>query len=126
MFKVYEESEIDRKRKLHLSGAEFLDAWRIIPRGLVSLYCWMLYKTIDWYMQLAPYMLDDCNIDKLGEKCLIDAPNTAHSILLSTIVGAGAAIFGLYSNSGRKWSEGVVNWRTGTKIQQSQSVGSPR
>ena len=121
-----EESEIDRRRKLHLSVAEFMDAWRVVPRLLIGLYCWITYEVITWYMNLKPYVLEGCNVEKVGEQCIVAAQTTGQSLLVSAIFGAATGIFGLYASTGRKWGEGVSNWRTknGHKSPQSQS-GSP-
>ena len=119
-----EESEIDRRRKLHLSMAEFLDAWRLFPRLLIGLYCWITYEVITWYMSLQPYIIDDCNVEILKENCVVAAQTTGQSLLVSAIFGAATGIFGLYASTGRKWGEGVSNWRTKNGKKQSQS-GSP-
>jgi len=120
----HDESEIDRKRKLHLSAAEFIDAWRLFPRVLAGLYAWMLYKMFNWYLSLEPYLLEGCDLEKLGELCVVAAPTTGQSLLLSAVFGAGTGIFGLYASTGRKWDQGVKNWRTPCPKKQSQS-GSP-
>ena len=52
--------DIDKFRQIHLSIAEGLDAWRVVPRVLVALYCYMLYKIIEWYMTLEPHIINNC------------------------------------------------------------------
>lgn len=64
---------------IHLAKA--VDAWRIFPRIFLTVYIILLYKTVEWYMQLA-------------------APTMEQSALISVVVGAGAAWFGLYIGSG--------------------------
>lgn len=104
------ESKTDLYRKRHLAFAEFIDAWRIIPRVLVAAYCWLLITVTVWYMDMKPYMLEGCDVSILGKDCLVQAPATQHAALITAVVGVAAAIFGLYSNSGRKWSEGFNPW----------------
>jgi hypothetical protein len=43
---------------------------------------------------------------------VIQAPSTQHAALVTAVVGIAAAVFGLYSNSGRKWN-GFTNWGDG-------------
>ena len=52
--------------------ARAVDSWRIFPRLFLSVYIFLLYKTVLWYMDLAD-------------------PSLEQSGLISVIVGAGAA-----------------------------------
>jgi hypothetical protein len=61
-------------------AAKTLDAWRIFPRMFISVYMFLLYYTTIWFMSL-------------------DSPTLEQSGLISVIVGAGAAWFGLYTRS---------------------------
>ena len=54
-----------------------LDKFRIIPRLVMLAYCWAFYASINWFMTLTD-------------------PSNAQAMFISTIVGAGAAFFGLY------------------------------
>ena len=65
---------------IHLARA--IDAWRIFPRVFISTYIFLLYKVVIWYMN-------------------IEAPTMEQSGLVSIVVGAGAAWFGLYTGSSR-------------------------
>ena len=58
-----------------------LDNWRVIPRLLIFMYAVVFYQTMNWFM-------------------LLENPNNAQAGFVSVIVGAGAAWFGLYVNSG--------------------------
>ena len=60
---------------------ETLDNWRVIPMLLIFMYAVVFYQTMNWFM-------------------LLDNPNNAQAGFVSVIVGAGAAWFGLYVNSG--------------------------
>ena len=64
-------------------SAERIDRWRIIPRLLMLLYGIAFYKCMMWFMALSD-------------------PSIAQAGFVSTIVGAGAAWFGLYVGSGNK------------------------
>ena len=55
-----------------------IDQWRIFPRIFISTYIYLLYKVVTWYMAL-------------------EAPTMEQSGLVSVVVGAGAAWFGLYT-----------------------------
>lgn len=100
---------IDKFRQIHLSLAEALDAWRIVPRALVGLYCYMLYKIIIWYMTLEPYILNGCKSQNVID-CVIQAPTSQHAALVTAVVGISAAVFGLYSSTGKKWN-GFTFWK---------------
>ena len=63
--------------------AEAVDSWRIFPRAFLSVYIFLLYYSTMWFMDL-------------------ESPNIEQSGLISILVGAGAAWFGLYVNSAAK------------------------
>ena len=60
--------------------AEAVDSWRIFPRAFLSVYIFLLYYSTMWFMGLPD-------------------PNSQQAGLISIIVGAGAAWFGLYTES---------------------------
>ena len=64
---------------IHLARA--IDAWRPFPRAFIIVYIYILYRVIEWYL-------------------LLPDPSMEQSGLISIIVGAGAAWFGLYVGSG--------------------------
>lgn len=66
---------------IHLAKA--VDSWRIFPRVFISTYIFLLYKVVVWYMELP-------------------APTMEQSGLVSVVVGAGAAWFGLYAGTSKK------------------------
>ena len=66
---------------IHLARA--VDAWRIWPRAFLSVYIFLVYWAAMWFMDL-------------------ESPNIEQSGLISVLVGAGAAWFGLYVNSAAK------------------------
>ena len=71
-------------RLIHLARA--VDSWRIFPRVFITTYIILLYKCVIWYMALP-------------------APTMEQSGLISIVVGAGAAWFGLYTGSSKKSSK---------------------
>ena len=72
--------------KAALRWAEVIDAYRVWPRALITLYGVVAFRVTIWFMGL-------------------DDPNAAQSAFVSTIWGASAAWFGLYVNTGRRWKE---------------------
>jgi len=66
---------------IHLARA--IDSWRIFPRIFITTYIILLYKCVIWYMELPN-------------------PTMEQSGLISIVVGAGAAWFGLYTGSSKK------------------------
>ena len=65
---------------IHMARA--VDAWRIFPRMFLTTYVVLLYKCVIWYMNLS-------------------APTMEQSGLISIVVGAGAAWFGLYTGTSK-------------------------
>jgi len=62
--------------------SNMIDAWRIFPRMFLTVYIVLLYKCTIWFMEL-------------------DAPTFEQSGLISVVVGAGAAWFGLYAGTAK-------------------------
>ena len=62
--------------------AQAVDAWRIFPRAFLSVYIFLLYYATMWFMNLPD-------------------PTLEQSGLISVIVGAGAAWFGLYAGTSK-------------------------
>jgi hypothetical protein len=62
--------------------ARAVDSWRIFPRVFITTYIFLLYKVVIWYMDL-------------------QAPTMEQSGLVSIVVGAGAAWFGLYTGTSK-------------------------
>lgn len=59
---------------------EYFSRWRIFPRVFISMYIFLFYEVTMWFMSLPE-------------------PNASQAGLVSVVVGAGAAWFGLYVNS---------------------------
>ena len=60
--------------------AQTVDSWRIFPRAFLSIYMFLLYYATFWFMELPE-------------------PSLEQSGLISVLVGAGAAWFGLYAGT---------------------------
>ena len=78
-----QDSAKSNKYQKWIDMAYMFDQWRIFPRVFISMYIYLLYKVVMWYMAL-------------------EAPSMEQSGLVSVVVGAGAAWFGLYVNSAAK------------------------
>ena len=83
--KLFELEHDDKKNPyqnwIHL--ARGIDAWRIWPRAFLSVYIFLIYYVVMWFINLPE-------------------PTMEQSGLISILVGAGAAWFGLYVNSAAK------------------------
>lgn len=62
-------------------AAGLLDKFRVIPRLIMVAYIYAFYQSTTWFMALTD-------------------PTNAQAAFISTIVGAGAAFFGLYVGKG--------------------------
>jgi len=72
----------DNQYQRWIDLAHMVDQWRIFPRLFITTYIYLLYKVVIWYMDLV-------------------APSMEQSGLVSVVVGAGAAWFGLYTGSSK-------------------------
>jgi len=73
---------LENKYQKWIDMATAVDSWRIFPRIFITTYIYLLYKVVMWYMGL-------------------EDPTMEQSGLVSIVVGAGAAWFGLYTGSGK-------------------------
>ena len=80
--RTLEDVKNDNPYQRFIFVAQAIDAWRIIPRAFLAVYMYLLYFTTFWFMDLAE-------------------PTFEQSGLISIVVGAGAAWFGLYTNSSK-------------------------
>ena len=62
--------------------SQMIDSWRIFPRMFLSVYMYLLYYCTFWFMEL-------------------EVPSLEQSGLISIVVGAGAAWFGLYAGTAK-------------------------
>ena len=80
--KKEQSQEVNRYQKW-IDMARAVDQWRSIPRIFITTYIYLLYAVVMWYMELS-------------------TPSMEQSGLVSIVVGAGAAWFGLYTGSSKK------------------------
>ena len=64
-----------------IKWAKMFDSWRIFPRLFILTYLWLVVYSAFWFMGL-------------------QEPNGPQSAFIGAVIGAGAAWFGLYVNSG--------------------------
>ena len=65
---------------------EGFNRWRVLPRVMVAVYGYVFYDVIQWFMTLSD-------------------PNAAQSAFVGVVVGAAAAIFKFYVDSGASLKE---------------------
>lgn len=83
-----EETKMMKKNSWLWHAPEYFSRWRLFPRAFITMYIYLLYDVTQWFMALPD-------------------PNTQQAGLVSVIVGAGAAWFGLYVNSSSTKFENV-------------------
>ena len=87
----------------------WFDRLRLFPRAFITMYIYILYEVTNWFM-------------------LLPEPNMAQAGLVSVVVGAGAAWFGLYVNSTSENSGKIVvqtdTSATGTRGSYSGSASN--
>lgn len=76
------EKEPDNPWQKWIWLSQMVDSWRIFPRLFLSVYIYLLYYCTMWFMEL-------------------DTPTLEQSGLISIVVGAGAAWFGLYAGTAK-------------------------
>jgi hypothetical protein len=109
-----------RKMTKVLQTAEMIDAMRVVPRIILALYTYGLYRIVEWYIEFELLYTTKCDSATLNVlmsngvpldqaqaiACsvseVIGHPN-GYTALVATMVGAAAVVFGLYSRSGRSW-----------------------
>lgn len=65
------------KNTLWWNAPAYFDRWRIFPRLFIGIYLYLLIEVVFWFMSLP-------------------VPNMEQAGLVSVIVGAGTAWFGIY------------------------------
>ena len=84
-----------KRRTMNINSiSRTLNELRVIPRMLMAFYIWLVYSTSQWFFALSD-------------------PSAAQAGFASAVVGAGAAWFGLYVNSGPHHDSRKNNLTTG-------------
>ena len=110
-------------RKALLSTAELIDAFRIVPRFILTLYGILVYKLYTWYAAIETTVQTQC--DAALVKILLDhgqtiaeaqilachvidhvgGPTTAQTTFVTTVIGLATPLFAFYANTGKKWGK---------------------
>ncbi len=77
---INEDGKVNKEGWLWLAP-EYFNRWRMFPRAFIIFYFWLAFETAMWFMGLP-------------------APGPSQAAFASAVIGAGAAWFGLYVNSG--------------------------
>jgi hypothetical protein len=85
---------------LHIAP-EYFSRWRLFPRAFISMYIYLLYDVVQWFM-------------------LLPEPNSQQAGLVSVLVGSGAAWFGLYVNSSSTKYETLEATSTSVKMEDTR------
>tara|TARA_B100000085_G_scaffold136585_1_gene124449 strand:- start:181 stop:552 length:372 start_codon:yes stop_codon:yes gene_type:complete len=97
-----EETKMMKKNSWLWHAPEYFSRWRLFPRAFITMYIYLLYDVTQWFMALPD-------------------PNTQQAGLVSVIVGAGAAWFGLYVNSSSTKFENVEVRSGSTTVKASDT-----
>ena len=93
-----------------VSGWEIFPYWfdklRLFPRAFITMYIYLVWRVVEWFM-------------------VLPEPNMAQAGLVSVVVGAGAAWFGLYVNSGSNSSDKIIVSTSSSPNQSSSSYNGP-
>ena len=110
-------------RQALLSTAELIDAFRVVPRFILTLYGILIYQLYTWYTAIETTVQTKCDeaILKLlmdhGETLVnaqsvacyvvdhVGGPTTAQTTFVTTIIGLATPMFAFYTNTGKKWKE---------------------
>ena len=94
------------KDSIWWNAPEYFSRWRLFPRAFISMYIYLLWDVVTWFMELP-----DPNMNQAG--------------LVSVIVGAGAAWFGLYVNSNSTKFEQTTPTMSTTTMYSNESSREP-
>lgn len=70
-----------------MDAAELADAWRIVPRGLIAGYAYLVWEVTAWFQGLPE-------------------PTDPQQWFVNVVWGAAAMITKFYLDSGRDWRQG--------------------
>jgi len=119
------EEDLNRLNKpimvLLMRASELIDAMRVVPRLVLAGYMYVVYTIIKWYIEFEIVITHECDSNTLkvllDSGILVDAAKDiacspsailgrpdGYTVLVTVMVGASAAVFGMYTNSGRSWN----------------------
>lgn len=106
-----------------LSVGETIDKLRVVPRILVMLYIYLVYRLVVWYTAIETKLKTECDAALI--KLLMDSgmsveaasdlactivdavggPTTAQTTFVTAIIGLSTAIFKFYVETGTNWNK---------------------
>ena len=106
-----------------LSTAELIDAFRVVPRFILTLYGILVYRLYVWYASIETTIQTKC--DATLTQILLDhgqtiaeaqmlacyvadhvgGPTTAQTAFVTTVIGLATPLFAFYTNTGRSWTK---------------------
>ncbi len=104
-----------------LSIAELIDAFRIVPRFILTLYGILIYRLYMWYSAIETTVQTKCDAtmtqilldhgQSIAEAQLmacyvvdhVGGPTMAQTAFVTTVIGLGTPLFAFYANTGKKW-----------------------
>lgn len=127
------ERMVNKFRYLHLSLAEAIDVWRVVPRMFIALYGAMLWWLVKWFtssttiekvtcdsnliLELMKQGVDLVWVQRLAcqvtDVIVVAPPTAVHATFASVVAGLSTAVFALYSTAGKDWVKGVGWWKAG-------------
>jgi hypothetical protein len=117
-----------------LHAAEIIDAFRLVPRLIVTMYGLLIYNLYTWFVELRTVVKTQCDavlVQALVNKGLdiaqvqqiacsavdiVGGPTAAQAAFITTVVGLATPMFMFYTNSGRKWGTSVESSTSGRSI----------
>lgn len=106
-----------------LSIAELIDAFRIVPRFILTMYGILIYQLYLWFTSIETLVQNKCDAALLqilmdhGETLIsaqnlacqvvdhVGGPTTAQTAFVTTVVGLSTPLFAFYANTGKKWKK---------------------
>jgi len=139
----YVEKTVNTERIKRLAWAELFDAWRVMPRFLVTMYMVLVAYVVKSFFEVKTFAKIECDA-ALFEKLIqlnipidqvqavacravdvVGGPTTTHTVLVTTICSLSAAIFAFYTSSGREWAKGAKPWQFRSIDDDNKVVDEP-
>jgi len=118
------QAEPPSKLRLRLLAiAEMIDAFRIIPRLILTIYGVLMYNLYHWLTDMTTIAQKQCDAAVLqllldhGEKLLqaesvactivdmVGGPTMSQAAFVTTIIGLATPLFAFYVSTGKKWGD---------------------
>ncbi len=120
-------------KKFMMSAAELVDAWRVVPRLVLIGYVFLIISLYNWFKSILTHVVITCNTTLLSYlmshnttiaaakelAChvvgVVGGPTLIQGAFVTTIIGLSTAIFGLYTNTGRRWGNQLLTIKSPTE-----------